>query len=104
MFEERAAGRLRNRHEFLGIGFERGSQRLGRGVGEFRRACFDDHQHGIAAIGERLVYGVVQRRPLLVGLDETADVRVDLEVMGNVEAAQNREHERHGDDPQWMTH
>jgi hypothetical protein len=64
-----------------------------------RRAGFDHYQHRIAPVGERLIHGVFERRPLLVGLDETADVRVDLEVMGDVDAAQYGEHDGQGDDP-----
>jgi hypothetical protein len=104
VFEERTAGRLRNRYELLRIGLERRGQGLRGGVGEFRRARFDDHQHGLTAIRERLVHGIFERRPLLVRLDETADVRVDLEVIDNVETAQNGEHERQRDDPHRMTH
>ena len=104
VFEERAAGGLRDRDEFFGIGLERGGQRVGGGVGELRGARFDHHQHGVAAIRESLAHRVFEARPVLVGFDETADVRVDLEVMRHIDAAQDGEHDRGADDPQRVAH
>ncbi len=86
VLEERTAGGLRDGDEFLGLAFQRGGESVGGGVGEFGRARFDDDQHGLAALGEGVVDGVVEGGPGLVVFDEAADVGIDLEVMGNVDS------------------
>lgn len=104
MLEERTSGGLRDGDEFLGLTFQRGGEGVGGGVGELGGTRFDDDQHCLTALGEGVVDGVIEGGPGLVVFDEAADVGVDLEVIGNIVAAQDREDQREHDDAQWAAH
>ncbi len=71
---------------------------------KFRRTRFDDDEYRLPSLREGVVDGVIERGPFLVVFDEAADVRIDLEVMGDVIAACDRKRQRNADDLQRTAH
>jgi hypothetical protein len=65
---------------------------------ELGRGRLDDREDRAVTLRERVVDRLTQRGPLRLGIDELADVRVDLEVLCHVHAAACGNDERQHDD------
>ena len=103
VLEERATGRLHGANELFGLLLQCCGQQTGRDIRKFRGSRFDDDKDRLRALWKGSTHCLVETRPLFIRLDETADVSIDLEMVGDIIAAQNGEHERERDDSRRMT-
>ncbi|ERJ36091.1 hypothetical protein L810_0967 [Burkholderia sp. AU4i] len=106
VLEERPAAGLGDLADAAGVGIlaQRFGQRMRGGVREFGRRCLDDREDRAVALRERLVDGLPEGGPLRLGIDELADVGVDLEMLRDIDAAERGDDERQDDDPDGAAH
>ncbi|VWC35887.1 hypothetical protein BST28156_06689 [Burkholderia stagnalis] len=106
VLEERAAARLGDLADAAGLGLllQRRRQRMRGGGREFGRGRLDDREDRAVALRECVVDGLAERGPFGIGVDELADVSVDLEVVRHVDAADGGDDERQHDDPDRASH
>ncbi|VWC29650.1 hypothetical protein BLA15945_06369 [Burkholderia lata] len=101
VLEERPAAGLGDLADAAGFGVlpQRFGQRMRGGIREFGRGRLDDREDRAVALRERFIDGVAERGKLRFRVDELADVGVDLEMLGDIDAAERGDDERQHDDP-----
>ncbi|EDT02450.1 conserved hypothetical protein [Burkholderia ambifaria IOP40-10] len=101
VLEERAAAGFGDLADPAGVGLllQRFGERVRGGGREFGGRRLDHREDRAVALREGLVDGLAERGPLRFRVDQFADVRVDLEVLRDVDAAEDGDDERQHDDP-----
>jgi hypothetical protein len=103
VLEERASGRLHGANELFGLFLQCWGQQTSCNVRKFRGSRFDYNKDRLRALWKGSAHCLVETRPLFIRLDETTDVSIDLEIVGDIKATQNGEHERKRDNSRRMT-